>query len=58
MIQPGQISVRSKSVSARSAYIRFEGVVELCSRLWLSLCDREINETEGSSPLRTWAGLA
>ena len=47
MIRPGQISVRYKSVSARSPYIRFEGVVELCSRLVvvcaLPLCV-EINE--------------
>ena len=50
---PCQISVRSKSVSARSPYIRFEGVVELCSRLWLVVAVRQRDKRKGSilSPL-------
>ena len=48
MIQPGQTSVRCKSVSARSPYIRFEGVVELCSRLWLVVAVRQRDKRKGS----------
>ena len=40
MIQSGQISARTKSVSAPSPYVRFGGVVELCSRLWLVVAVR------------------
>ena len=40
MIQPGHIFVCSKSV--------FEGVVELCSRLWLVVAVRQRDERKGS----------
>ena len=50
MIQPGQISVHSKSVSARSPYIRIEGVVELCSRqLRLVVAVRQWDKRKGST---------
>ena len=48
MIQPSQISVHSKSVSARSPCICFEGVVELCSQLWLVVTVRHPDKQKGS----------
>ena len=47
MIQPSQISVRSKSVSARSPNMRFE-VVELCSQLWLVVTVQQQDKWKGS----------
>ena len=48
MIQPGQISARSKSVSARSPLHPLWGVVELCSRLWSVVAVRQWDKRKGS----------
>ena len=54
MIQSSQISVHSKSVSAHSPYIRFEGVVELCSQLWLVVAVRQWDIQKGSIIPTSW----
>ena len=48
MIQSGHISIRSKSESARSPYVRFGGVVELCSQLGLVVAVRRRDKQKGS----------
>ena len=48
MIQPGQISVRLSQRQHVLPYIRFEGVVELCSRLWMVVTVQQRDKQKGS----------